>query len=403
MADIVFSVSQVNDYISRRIYRDAFLKDITVRGEVTNYSLNTNDTAFFALKDENSLLNCILFDAAGKLFDGMADGAEVVARGEIAYYPKSGRLQMYASDIKKEGLGELFLEYIALKKRLEERGYFDESIKKPLPHIVENLGVVTSNSGAALQDIINIATRRFKGINIIVYPAKVQGPGAATEIAKGVDYFNEKKNVDLIVVSRGGGSFEDLFAFNELPVAESIYRSEIPVVSAVGHEIDYTISDLAADMRAPTPSAAAEICIPLKADTASWLDDIKTRMAVTVSRQLDEYTHRLKYAESAVRTHSPVNAVIGMAETVRVLDDRLKTAARRRYDRYYGLLGEIKAALKELNPLNVLKRGFAAIRQADGRFIGSAAALKKDEPIAIVFGDGEADATVTGIRIKEEE
>ena len=265
MADTVFSVSQISEYIEKKLLFDPMLADVSVRGEVTNHSLSSRGQVYFSIKDDLSQINCIAFDSA-VASDMIQNGAMVIITGEIGYYKKAGRINLIVKSVRKEGEGDLYAAFLRTKEMLEAEGLFDAAHKKPLPPYPMKIGVITSAAGAAMHDIIQVATRRFEGLTVLVFPASVQGADAPATLMNGIDYFNQKEAVDLIIIGRGGGSFEDLFAFNDEKLARKIYDSEIPVVSAVGHEVDYTICDFVSDFRAPTPSAAAELCIPQKAD-----------------------------------------------------------------------------------------------------------------------------------------
>ncbi len=259
----VFSVTSLNKYIKNLIDRDNNLSDIAVKGEISNYKLHYSGHMYFTLKDESGIVRCVMFKTQGMRvkFD-MADGMKVIVRGNISVFERDGQYQLYAHDVQPDGMGSLYLAYIQLKERLEKEGLFDQSRKRPIPFLPGTIAVVTSSTGAVIRDIINVTGRRAPGVNIRLFPVAVQGEGAAAQIAHAVDRINELNFADVIIIARGGGSLEELWAFNEETVARSIFRSRIPVISAVGHETDYTISDFTADLRAPTPSAAAEIAVP---------------------------------------------------------------------------------------------------------------------------------------------
>ena len=280
MDELIVTVSQLNEYISRKLYRDTLMQNIMVQGEITNFKFHTNGAVYFSLKDSISAIPCVMFENTLHLPQEIDDGKKVIVTASVNFYAREGRLNLSVQKIELTGLGELFLKFEQTKKKLYDEGLFDARHKKPLPMLPKRMGIVTSAAGAAMHDIIQVAKRRFPGIKIDIYPAKVQGEGAAAEIIEGIAYFNREKSADVIIVGRGGGSLEDLSAFNEESVARAIFASEIPIVSAVGHEIDMTISDFTADMRAPTPSAAAELCVPELSAILETLKSYKKRLTV---------------------------------------------------------------------------------------------------------------------------
>ena len=263
MENSVYSVTEINRYISNMFDNDFLMQQVSVKGEVSNCKYHSSGHIYFSIKDNNSLLNCIMF--AGKRTTGlkfrMQEGDKVVIKGNIGVYENQGKYQLYASSIEKQGKGELYQKFLQLKEELSDMGMFADIYKKPIPKYAMNIGVVTANTGAAIQDIINITKRRNPYVQLILYPAQVQGIGAAETIVKGINVLDAMPQVDIIIVGRGGGSLEDLWAFNERIVAEAIFNCETPVISAVGHEVDYTIADFVSDLRAPTPSAAAELAV----------------------------------------------------------------------------------------------------------------------------------------------
>ena len=272
----VLTVTQLNEYVAGLLQRDVLLRSLSVRGEVSGLKRHSSGHVYFTLKDGGALVRCVMFrQDAMQCGVAFSDGMEIVAQGHAALYARDGQYQFYVKTVTGEGEGELYRRFLMMKTRLQARGWFDEAHKKPIPALPHCVGIVTSQSGAAVRDVISVARRRFPAMNLLLCPVAVQGMGAAEEIAAGIRLMNRLKRADVLIVGRGGGSLEDLWAFNEETVAEAIYESEIPIVSAVGHETDFSIADFVADLRAPTPSAAAELCVPEYDMLLSTLDGMR--------------------------------------------------------------------------------------------------------------------------------
>lgn len=386
MADMVFTVSQITEYLSRKFFQDPFISAVKVVGEVTNFSLSSVGHAFFSLKDENSMIGCVVYDYwEHPDRDVISDGALLTVGGRVTFYRKSGTIQLAVESAALQGVGDLFARFERTKKRLAEEGLFDAAHKKPLPLFPTHIGVVTSTSGAVMYDIINVATRRFDGIRISVYPVSVQGAEASTRVSEGIAYFNRTRDVDVIIVARGGGSFEDLFAFNEEAVVRAVYASKIPVVSAVGHETDYTLCDMAADLRAPTPSAAAELVVREKKAVLDALEARKAALAQALMDVLDAHERRLEAASAQLKAY-PLRMKLdrvreridGQLALMRSgVEAVLKSNAMR--------LAQYQDRLDSLNPKNVLARGYALV-YSDGLVITSSRAAA--QRMEIEFADG---------------
>ena len=395
MADIVLSVSQVNEYISRKMFSDPFLSRIKVVGEVTNLSLSSVGHAFFSLKDENAMIGCIMYEYAQHPDkDALQDGAKIEVGGRVSFYRKSASVQLVAETAAPHGIGELFARFERTRQKLSLEGLFDEAHKKALPYMALQIGVVTSPAGAVLHDIINVATRRFDGVQITVYPVQVQGQEAAADICQAIAYFNEEQHVQVIIVARGGGSFEDLSAFNEESVVRAVYGSRIPVVSAVGHETDYTLCDMAADLRAPTPSAAAELVVREKSAVSQMLEHYKQGFANTLADVVTSHQQRLNTMRSGISAYTlmlklsqaETRIKADMARMISSMESILKTSALS--------LDNCRGLLASLNPRDVLQRGYAIVYDSGGRVVKSAkSAVGKLE---IEFGDGRASVTGKG-------
>lgn len=387
MPEAVFSVSQVNEYLNRKLWSDPFLSRISVVGEVTNFSMSSVGHVFFSLKDEDSIINCVMHDVLSNEDSGViTDGALIQVSGRISFYRKSGNIQLIAEKASLQGVGGLFAKFEHTRKKLYNEGIFDVSHKKALPELPMHVGVVTSSSGAVMHDIIVIATRRFEGIRITVFPVQVQGQDAARQICEGIKYFNGKKDVDVIIVGRGGGSFEDLFAFNEESVARAVYDSEIPVVSAVGHETDYTLCDMAADLRAPTPSAAAELVVKEKHALLEYFKEYKSNLYQSLKGLIDDRELKTSLLRSMITAY-PFDIKLRQAGE-KIMSDRgrMKASLAASIERHSLILSRYRESLEDLNPKNVLNRGYAIVYDESGNVVTSnkAAAGVMD----IEFSDG---------------
>jgi len=387
MADMVFTVSQITEYISRKFFQDPFISAVKVVGEVTNFSTSSQvGHAFFSLKDENSMIGCVVYD----FFDHpdrdvIADGALLTVAGRVTFYRKTGTIQLVVESAALQGVGDLFARFERTKKRLAEEGLFDAAHKKPLPLFPTHIGVVTSTSGAVMYDIINVATRRFDGIRISVYPVPVQGPEAATRVSEGIAYFNRRREVDVIIVARGGGSFEDLYAFNEEAVVRAVYASKIPVVSAVGHETDYTLCDLAADLRAPTPSAAAELVVREKQAMLDMLEAKKAALGQALKDVLDAHERRLEAASALLHAYPLRMKLDRIRERIDGQLALMKSSVEAVLKSYAMRLAQYRDRLDSLNPKNVLGRGYALV-YSDGHVITSSRAAA--QRMEVEFADG---------------
>ncbi len=417
----VYTVSQINGYIKNMFTQDFVLNRISISGEVSNCRYHSSGHIFFSLKDAGGTLACVMFASARKgLAFRMSDGQQVVADGSINVYERDGKFQLYASRIRLDGAGLLYEKYLALKQELEEMGMFDPQYKQPIPSYVRKLGVVTAPTGAAVHDIITVSRRRSPGIQIYLYPAKVQGDGAAESVAAGLQALDQL-GLDTIIVGRGGGSIEDLWAFNEEIVARAIFSCRTPVISAVGHETDTTIADFAADLRAPTPSAAAELAVP---DTRGILEQLlslrtgmdhlmKTRISEGRMR-LEQYQLRLSYVSPMHRVlelrerleqyqlrftyASPVQRAREDRERLAKLQDAFERTMKQIVERRRGTLALYAEKLKNVSPLEKLTQGYACVTDEENHRIYSAGQVKLQEKISICFADGQIEASVTEIR-----
>lgn len=394
----IATVSQINGYIKKILDGNVILNDIWIKGEISNFKLHYSGHMYITLKDEGSVLKAVMFKgaASGLMFEP-SDGMRVLARGRISVYEAGGSYQLYITEMIPDGVGDLYIAFEQMKKRLDEEGLFDEGHKKPIPQFPECVGVVTASTGAAVRDIINVITRRYPRVKILLYPALVQGNGAAQSVVSGIEYFNNNKAADVLIVGRGGGSIEDLWAFNEEPVARAIYNSEIPVISAVGHETDFTIADFVADLRAPTPSAAAELAVPSQTELLSYIATCRVRMDNAVVKMIEGYNLKLQ----ALKAKSPLQKIQDLQLRV---DEYLKSC-----EKSFGMkllsgkkqLAENAAKLDALSPLKVLSRGYIVASDCDNALIRSVEDINKGDLISLRFTDGTAECTVCDKHIEE--
>lgn len=385
------TVTELNRYIKDLVDINPPLGDIYIKGEISNFKAHSSGHYYFSLKDSDSVLKAVMFRmSASRLGYMPQNGMKVVTHGRISVYERGGEYQLYADSMEPDGVGAMYMALEQLKAKLSAMGLFDESRKKPLPKIPSAVGVVTSPTGAAVRDIINVCTRRFPYARIRVYPALVQGDGAVDSVAAGIEYFNRCGGADVLIVGRGGGSIEDLWAFNSEKVALAVSRSRIPVISAVGHETDVTICDLVADRRAPTPSAAAELAVPETAELKRKFNNVITRETAVLMGRIDAKKKELdRLAASRVLT-SPAASFEDRSVTVDRLSDRLARAQNNILEKKAALLKSGAASLSALNPMAVLSRGYGAVFAADGSVIKSVESLSVGDTVKLTLSDGDA-------------
>ena len=385
----VYTVSELTRYI-RQIIESSF-PNLWVEGEISNFVLHSSGHMYFSLKDAGSVIQCAMFKRANeRLKFKPKDGQKVICLGKISVYEPRGGYQLIIEEIEPKGIGALQLQFQQLKERLFKEGLFDQSHKVPIPHLPTKIGIVTSPTGAAIRDMLNIARRRYSNVEIIIYPVRVQGDGARDEIALAIRDFNKLKNIHVMIIGRGGGSLEDLWAFNEEVVARAIYDSEIPVISAVGHEIDYTIADFVADLRAPTPSAAAELVIPKKEDLVNSIKTNTSRLKNALLNILDLMTHRLARLRESYALKQPLKR---LEQYEQMIDDlgkdmsiRLEHLVKMRFES----LNLLTQKLEALSPLSILNRGYSiSSRLSDGRIIKSIVDISAGDRIETKLGKGK--------------
>ncbi len=400
---VVFSVTQLNEYIKDLLENDELLYTVSVRGEISNFTNHRTGHFYFSLKDEGGVLRGVMFKGyASKLAFLPENGMKVLLTGRISAYVKDGSYQIYAFTMEPDGVGSLHLAFEQLKKKLEQKGYFSPQYKKPLPKYPKTIGIITSPTGAAIRDMINVATRRFPLCKLVLFPCLVQGEGAPPQLCSGVRYFNERHPVDVIILGRGGGSLEELWAFNSEELAEEIFRSRIPVVSAVGHETDFSISDFVADLRAPTPSAAAELCVPDREDLKRRLGNVESKMAILLEGKLSRYRQKLS-SLSQNRHLTDLQTVID-DRRMELLDweRRAEAGMASLLEKKRLLLANAAGKLGALDPLKIMSRGYGAVFDSQGNVVSSVKQMAVGESLFLRLADGQAKASIEEIKPKEE-
>ncbi|MCD8325727.1 MAG: exodeoxyribonuclease VII large subunit [Lachnospiraceae bacterium] len=414
----VYSVTQVNNYIKNMFTQDFLLQRLSIQGEVGNCKYHSSGHIYFTLKEKGAALNCVMFAAYRKGLDfTLAEGQQVIATGSVEVYERDGKYQLYARSVRLAGSGRLYEQYEALKKELEEMGMFDRCYKQPIPRFIRTLGVVTAATGAAVRDIIQITHRRNPYVQILLYPAQVQGEGAAESIVNGIHAL-EAKGVDVMIVGRGGGSIEDLWAFNERIVAEAVFHCTVPVISAVGHETDTTIIDFVSDLRAPTPSAAAELAVYDVRTYLASLESMEAQLTGQMNTKLSSSYERLKYMEKVLAARHPgarlreqrnqlahlqdrldlrmEKKLTDLQNQLTDIQDRLPDLMMRKLTGYRNRLNVQTAVLKGVSPYQKLKSGLGYVTDEEGYALRSAAEISDGQKIGIWFQDGRVSARVLG-------
>ncbi len=401
----ILTVTQINTYLKSVIDDDFNLKNIYVSGEISNFTNHYRTGHFyFTLKDDSSAIKAVMFrSAASRLRFEPENGMKVLIRCSVSVYERDGIYQLYCEDMQPDGIGELTVAFEQLKKRLSGEGLFSDEHKKALPEFPAAVGIVTSPTGAALQDIINVITRRYPCAQFVLAPVQVQGDSAAHQIADAIAEFNRKKAADVLIVGRGGGSIEDLWAFNEEEVARAIFASDIPVISAVGHETDFTISDFVADLRAPTPSAAAEIAVPDYREVLYSIDKTLDGMYDCVMRAVDSYTIKLMGYEKTLSDNSPHRIMQMYSQCVDAFKTKIDSTMEKRIAFYENALTHYTSIIENTNPLKVLLRGYGIIEDDKSMPVKLASGVSTDDELKIILHDGEINCTVNEVVLKNEE
>lgn len=389
------TVTDLNKYIKSKIDSDEMLNNVLVKGEISNFKNHYTGHMYFTLKDENSLIKCVMFKTYTTHLSFMPkDGMKVIILGSVSVFERDGVYQVYAKAMKQDGLGSLYEAYEKLKAKLSGEGLFDESHKKKIPFMPKTIGVLTSNTGAVIRDIINVSTRRNPNVHIRLYPVPVQGAGAAEKIAEGIEFMNRNNLADVLIIGRGGGSLEDLWPFNEEIVARAIYNSKIPIISAVGHETDFTIADFVADLRAPTPSAAAELAVANIDDVKSTLFLYNTRYKNALKKKLQ--LMRLSYEKCMARQafKNPTQKIneqyIVIDMKVKAMQNKIQLKLKEERTKFIKQVSK----LDTLSPLKTLARGYSIVTDSSNKIIKSVKDLKEDQNINIRLADGEKQAKV---------
>lgn len=388
------TVSDLNSYIKQKIDGDEALNAVIVKGEISNFKNHYTGHLYFTLKDEKSLIKCVMFKSyAERINFTPKEGAKVIVFGQVAVFERDGIYQIYVKAMNQDGKGDLYEAYEKLKKELEEQGLFDEIHKKKIPLIPKVIGVLTSQTGAVIRDIINVSTRRNPNTCIRLLPVPVQGKGASIQIAKGIKLMNEKKLADVIIIARGGGSIEDLWPFNEEVVARAIFESEIPIISAIGHETDFTIADFVADLRAPTPSAAAELANPDIFELNEKINSYKSRCRILLKKKVDYMDLRLEKVKASRIFSDPYRILNDNYLKVDTNIKLISNAINNKYKESTMKLSKVISNLDALSPLKTLARGYSIIENKN-EIISSVKQLNKDDVIGIRLSDGTREAKV---------
>ena len=398
----ILSVGQINEYIKGRLDNDPGLRNIAIRGELSNYKIYPSGHHYFTIKDNTGAMKCVMFkSSAQRLRFRPENGMQVIAMGSVTVYVRDGVYQLYCTGLVLDGVGDLYAAFEQLKNKLAAQGLFDPAHKKPLPKFPGTIGIVTSAAGAAVHDMLRILRKRYPLTQVKLLPVRVQGTEAPAEIAGAIYYANQHRLADLLIVGRGGGSMEDLWCFNDEMVARAIYDSRIPVISAVGHEPDVTISDFVADLRAATPSNAAELAVPDQDALRQTLDDLQNAMAVAMQAKIARAGERLTNLSGRPVLKSPLASFEGRRKALELLENRLiaaqsGTVAKNR-QRFVAQVSKLDA----MSPLKVLTRGYAMVAKEDGQIVRSVSDVKPKDPIAVRVSDGTIVATVIGGKSNE--
>ncbi len=395
MSQTILTITQLNEYIRGKMDSDPMLAQVAVRGEISNYKLYPSGHHYFTLKDEAGALKCVMFKGnAFRLRFRPENGMKVIAMGKVSVYPRDGAYQLYCTAMAMDGVGDLYAAFEQLKKKLEAQGLFDPAYKKPLPKYPETIGIVTSSAGAAVHDMLRILRKRYPIVKVRLLPVRVQGTEAPGEIAAAIGYANRYKLADLLIVGRGGGSMEDLWAFNDERVAYAIYQSEIPIISAVGHEPDVTIADFVADLRAATPSNGAELAVPDQDALRQNLDATASAMAAALSRQVKGARQHLHVLSQSPALRSPTGYIEQRGKNLELLKNRMISAQTQaltgKKQRYIAAVSKLDA----MSPLKVLSRGYAMAQGDGGEVIRSIHQTELGQRITVTVSDGALSATV---------
>ena len=393
-------ISEVNSYIKRILTNDPILYNLRVKGEISNFKVHSSGNVYLSLKDEKSKLNCIIFKSNYDKSLNLDNGVKIIASGYISVYERDGAYQLYINEVEIEGIGNLYIEFNKLKEKLKKEGLFDTRYKKEIPKMPRSIGVITSPTGAVIRDIINVTKRRFPKVDIKLYPVNVQGDKSASDICEGIEFFNRMENVDTIIVGRGGGSLEELWSFNEEIVAREIFKSKIPIISAVGHETDFTICDFVSDMRAPTPSAAAEIATPDLSEIYYKLNTIRNRMNRSLNNQVILDNEKLNNTFDKINNYMKNYIVRDKVIQLDQIYDKIKLRLEQKLETSKEKLSKKAALLHNLSPLATISRGYSIVEK-NGQVINSIEEVNITDDINITLKDGSLECNVNKINSKE--
>lgn len=395
----ILSIKELTAHIKQRLESDQLLNNVWLKGEISNFKHHSSGHMYFTLKDSSAAIKSVMFRSRNQtLIFRPQDGMAVLARGNVTVYERDGQYQLYVDEMQPHGVGSLHVAFLQLKEKLEKEGLFHPSRKRPLPGFPRKVGVVTSPTGAAVRDIINVLTRRYPQVHIIIVPVAVQGDGAPRQISDGIRIANLLTDIDVLIVGRGGGSIEELWAFNTEEVARAIFESVLPVISAVGHETDFTIADFVADMRAPTPSAAAEMVVPDRREVQKYLDTLSGRLAASTRKYLSFLREKVKRAKESTAMKRPKDNLQRKTQDLDKLHRRLAQSIELQLDRKKSAVALQATHLDSLSPLATLKRGYGICLRPDGTTLRKAGMAKTGDEINVVLSDGIIDCMVTKIK-----
>jgi len=395
MAHKIYTVSELNKYINQIFKSDEILKDLYIKGEISNFYHHNSGHMYFTIKDEKSAVKAVMFKNRNKsLKYELKDGLEVTAHGYIGVYEPRGQYQFYVNDINPKGKGSLYLAYEQLKEKLEKEGLFAEEEKSDIPVIPHKIGVVTSPTGAAIRDILSVAKRRFENVSLLIVPSLVQGDRAASQLVSGINYLNNRDDIDLIIVSRGGGSIEQLWPFNEEKVVRAIFNSKVPVISGVGHETDFTISDFVADLRAPTPSAAAELAISNKVDLENKLDNLSNRLKKSMEIKINNRKEKLRSLADKQVFNKPEKLFSDKIQKLDNLSLKLGWNIKKNLSEAQKKFNLLNSKLDSLSPLKTIKRGYSVLTDESENTIKSIDEIDKEDYVYNILRDGKIKSKV---------
>ena len=393
-------ISEANSYIKRILTNDPILYNLRVKGEISNFKIHSSGNVYLSLKDEKSKLNCIIFRSNYDKSLNLDNGVKIIASGYISVYERDGAYQLYINEVEIEGIGNLYIEFNKLKEKLKKEGLFDTKYKKEIPQMPKSIGIVTSPTGAVIRDIINVTKRRFPKVDIKLYPVNVQGERSAMDICEGIEFFNKMENVDTIIVGRGGGSLEELWSFNEEIVAREVFKSKIPIISAVGHETDFTICDFVSDMRAPTPSAAAEIATPDLSQIYYRLDNIRNRMNRSLNNQVILDNEKLVNTFDKINNYMKNYIIRDKVIQIDQIYDKINFRLEQNLETSKEKLSKKAAILHNLSPLATISRGYSIVEK-NNQVINSIEEVDINEDINITLKDGSLECNINKINSKE--